>query len=202
MSIQTNKKNPTSDGLLVIWNLRDYRPYELFFDLAQGYIHAASVMFEEQRISGEPSYFDLLPGMFSLSHSIECFLKAAILLGDASMTVEKLTSPSLGHNLKKLCKKYRQIYPSSHFKLPDRVEQLIQWTDTVAQGKGGVFERYLLDTVGRLIKQTGTDSVPIDNTLDLISALTQDFRRLEQDIMNAKGISVRNRPDQVYSSFE
>jgi hypothetical protein len=195
--VEHDNENPTADGLLVVWNLGEFHHYELFFELAQGYIHAASIIFEDQLSVNRPCYFNLLPGMFSLNHGIECFLKGAILLGDASVTVEDLTSGSLGHNLGNLYRRYRQVYPSG--KLPNRVEELIRWTDTVVQGQGGVFERYLFDKVGRPLKQTGEDAILLDDTLDLIGELTREIQRLEQELKSSKHVSTRTRLQQDYS---
>jgi hypothetical protein len=190
-------RSSTTDGLLVAWNLGQFSHYELFFELAQAYFHAASVMFEEQLHA--PYYFNLLPAMFCLNHGIECLLKGAILLGDASVTIEMLSSGSLGHNLGNLYRKYRQIYPSDQFRMPVRVEQLIRWTETAAQGVGGVFERYLFDKVGRLVKETGKDTILLDDTLDLLSELTRHCQWLEQEIRNSMGISARTCLEQNYS---
>ena len=193
------EKNSTADGLLVAWNLGQFCHYELFFELAQAYFHAASVIFEEQLRADEPYYFNLLPGMFSLNHGIECFLKGAILLGDASMTVEKLSSASLGHNLGNLYRRYRQLYPSDRFRLPARAEQLMRWAQTAVQGVGGLFERYLFDKVGKLLKETGKDSILLDDTLDLVSELTRHLQQLEQEVRDSKGVLTRTRLEQNYS---
>jgi hypothetical protein len=69
----------------------------------------------------------------------------------------------------------------------------------VAQGQGGVFERYLFDKVGRLLRETGKDTVLIDDTLGLIGELTKGFQRLEQEIRNSRGVSTRTRLEQNYS---
>jgi hypothetical protein len=194
--------DPTTDREVIVWDLDHVPDYELFFELAKGYIHAASIIFEEQRDTDEPNYFNLRPGFFALGHGIELFLKGAILLGDSSVDISTLARPRFGHDLEALYNKYLQVYDPDRFELYDRINDLIKWRQAIDQS--GLDARYPFNREGEVWRRSGW--INIDFSLAIICEFAQDLQRLELEIKECTGvptaIPMDHRVQRVQRSWE
>lgn len=126
-----------------------------------------------------------MPAHFALEHGIELFLKAAILLGDSSISIETLSSKKFGHSLEDLYKKYRQIYPDDHFKIYHRIDDILDWRATVNDPRG-LAARYPFDNTGAMYGSRNR-MVDLEFEIEIYQEFFEDMERLEKEIKKMTG---------------
>jgi len=172
--------------VVTIWELDNTPQYELLFRFAYGFVHAALAILKEQRENNHRDYFNLMPAHFALEHGLELFLKGAILLGDTSVTLEKLSSKKFGHSLEELHNKYRKVYPGDEFEIYHRINELINWRATINDPRG-FSVRYPFDNKGAMYGARNR-MIDVEFEIEICYEFHDDLIRLEQEIKKAKGV--------------
>jgi hypothetical protein len=177
--------NRTEHHVVTVWHLDSHPRYELHFRFAQGFIHAAIAILEEQQSSEQQDYFHIMPAHFALEHGIELFLKGAILLRDSSITLEDLSSKRFGHNLGELYKSYRQIYTAEQFKIYHRIDELVDWRATINDPRGFA-ARYPFDNKGAMYGSRNR-MIDVEFELEIFREFLSELERLEREIKATVG---------------
>ncbi|MBI2852049.1 MAG: HEPN domain-containing protein [Chloroflexi bacterium] len=154
------------------WDQHERSKHDLLFEMSKGYMHAAIVIFEEQRGTEHATFYNLLPGHFALQQSVELFLKAAMSL--------KGIQPPITHNLKRLHSQYQKLFPGKELTFQCRIGELINWNERYANGQDA---RYPFDQEGKAWLSHA--QINIESTLEVIGEFFEDFERLEPALRKA-----------------
>jgi len=172
--------------VVTVWDRASHPQHELSFRHAEGFVHAAIAILEEQRNADQADYFNIAPAYFALEHGIELFLKGAILLGDSSIAPEVLASKELGHNLQRLYDRYLEIFVDDRYRMYHRIGEIIDWRATT-NDPGGFALRYPFDRGGSLYGP-GNLMIDVDLVLEISREFLDDLGRLEQAVKEAQGV--------------
>ncbi|HUV44476.1 MAG TPA: hypothetical protein VMW13_06565 [Dehalococcoidales bacterium] len=158
--------------LAMAWDIDKKTKYDLLFEMASGYMHAAIVIFEEQQRAERATVYNLLPGHFALTQSAELFLKAALTL--------RRVKPGIRHDLKHLHSCYRKLFPEEELAFQCRITELIDWGERYANDQDA---RYPFDKKGKV--WLPHEHIDIESTLGVIREFSVEFQRLESVLRKA-----------------
>jgi len=167
----------TTRRVAMVWDQHERPKYDLLLEWARGYMHAAIVIFEKQQGAKNPTFYNLLPGVFNLIQSLELFLKAAICLRG-----KRIPTGQTGHNLECLHSQYHNLFSDEKFAFKCPIGELIEYLARFS--KYGQYARYPFDTKGNIWRPN--EDIPIELNLKRIRELSQDFERLEPALRKAK----------------
>lgn len=122
------------------WNLRKLRRTERFFDLAQGYLDCSKHLFrslEDEQL--KKTFSHAQAAAFLFEHSLELFLKGAIIQARQSVTNT--------HILQQLYNEFRNLYPGKNFRFEGSIEEIV---GRDASRPYPEYSRYPIDTSGNL----------------------------------------------------
>lgn len=154
------------------WDINEKPKSERYFILAQSYIECSISIFESiLQKSLEATYSNGHSGAFLFGHSLELFLKGAIIY--AKGKVDNI------HNLENLYNEFKKSYPGKNFEFNGEIDDFIKQDKLMPYNK---FFRYPIDNEGNVWFGNYFYNFEIWN--DQLRKFKNDYKRLLTLIKN------------------
>jgi HEPN domain-containing protein len=149
------------------WDYEDLAESDHWFLMAQAYFDCSFHLFTEMaRETFDRSYHRALVAVSLFNHSIELFLKAAIIEANKMVTSS--------HNLEQLYNQYRKLYPGKKYEFEGEIPSVVTPHQNTPHNE---FARYPTDHAGR--PWPGYTHVDIAVWYERLSVFQEDFGRLK-----------------------
>jgi len=149
------------------WDYEDLGEADRWFLMARAYFDCSYYLFTEMaKETFDRNYHRALVAVSQFNHSVELFLKAAIVRAG-----KKVTST---HNLEQLYKQYKKLYPGKKFEFEGEISSVIGPHQSTPYNE---FARYPTDHAGQ--PWPGYTHVDIAIWYERLDAFHKDFERLE-----------------------